>query len=156
DAATVVVIGLWYPRDRSWRLAIATFYAFNPFLLFWWTVTAEDKTLIFLLLVLVLLGLERAQPVVTWTAPTLLAVGKWLSGFFLVPLAVYTAARFGLRRSLVYLGVFVAAVVVAQVPYFPSSLLPYRRRQARIGIDPPEHTSITRFLHEAHIYAPVL
>jgi hypothetical protein len=59
DVVVVLLIGLCFPRPRHWRAALMLFYAFNPFVLFAWTVFAEDKSLLFLGIVVLLLALEQ-------------------------------------------------------------------------------------------------
>jgi hypothetical protein len=61
DAAIVAIVGLCYPRPRQWRSGFILFYAFSPFVLFAWTAFAEDKTVLFLGIVIWLLALERAR-----------------------------------------------------------------------------------------------
>lgn len=155
DVITVLLVLLAFPRSRGWRLAVATFYAFNPFVLSSWVVYAEDKTVLFLAIVTILLFLERQRMVLTWVAATVLAAAKWISVFFLAPLTLFTYGKRGLRFTISALMLFGGSLIVAQLPYLPESLAIYARRNGRMGAM-PQHASITKLLAGAHLYHPVM
>lgn len=156
DAALIAVVGLAYPRRREWRAAFIAFYAFNPYVLQAWTATAQDKTFMFLLLALALLGIERGRLALSWAAAGVLAVLKWISVGFAAPLAHFSAGFMSRRRLALIVGLFLVALALSQLPWFPDSLEAYSRRDARTTIDPPIHASPTMLLSELGLYDPLV
>ena len=153
DAALLLIVGLWFPRRRGWRAAFICFYAFNPFVLFAWTTLAEDKTLLLLGITVLLLALERSREWTAWLAAAALAAFKFLGTFLIPALAIDTYRRRG-RWVIVPLLVFVAVLVLSNLPWFPASLHAFSRRDSRLGINPPIHASPTLLLARIGVYAP--
>lgn len=154
DTALLAIVGLCFPRPRAWRLAFICFYAFNPFVLFAWTALGEDKTLLLLGIVLLLLALERARDWGSWLAVSALAVFKFLGAFLAPALAIDTVRRRG-RWAIVPVAVFVALFALSNLPWFPHSLRAFSRRDMRLAINPPLHASPTLLLARIGVYAPI-
>jgi len=146
DAAVILAVGLLLPRERSFRLAFVLFYAFNPLVLLMWTVSAQDKTFTFLLIVLVVAGLARADHALTWVSATVLAAVKWMSLFFVVPLATHALRERSRRSALQAVGIFVLIFALSNLPFFPSNLRAFHNRGIAAGWSTPIHESITRVL----------
>lgn len=156
DVAVIATIGLLFPRPKSFRFGFMLFYAFSPLVLLNWTVTAQDKTLTFLLIVLVLAAVELNRPRLCWIAATALAAIKWMTGFFLLPLVTWTFRTMSRGKALVLLSGSALVFAIASLPYFPDNLVAYQRRSNRMGYDPPIHQSITRLLDAVHLYTPLI
>jgi len=154
DAATVLLIGLCFPRPWRWRLPWVVFFAFNPFVLVSWTTFAEDKTLLFLGICLWILALERGREWGAWITATALTVFKFLGAFALPALALDTYRK---RHwwVLAPAAVFVLAFLLSNVPWFPHSLAAFSRRNQRLDLGYPIHASPMLVLASLHIYAPV-
>jgi hypothetical protein len=155
EALCVAVVGWFYPRSYRWRAAVMAILAFNPLLLLWWTVYAEDKGLCLLLLLVIVIAIERGAPNVSLIASGVLGALKWLSGFFALPLVAYAWTKRKTEqvwRFWASLLLAATCVIVAQIPYFPANLLPYSRRENRIGY-PPGNASITVLLARTGIYS---
>ena len=134
DAGVIALIGLAYtapagsgaprssPSTRSTRLCWAPGMA-----------TAEDKTLLFLLFAVVLLGLERAREGLAWAGTALLGAIKGISFVFIPPLALHTLRTRGWRTA-AWMVVAVGLVILplAHLPWFPDSLRSYSRRGEHI------------------------
>jgi len=156
DVGVILLVGLAFPRPRSWRVAFAAFYAFSPFVLLGWTAFAEDKTFVFLLVVLVIIGVETGRPVLGWAAASALTAVK-LFGAFLVPPLLLDGLRTLSRRRLALLAAgFAVLVALAHLPFFPDSLRIYDLRSVRTGIDPPIHASPTQLLAAIGLYTPAV
>ena len=99
DAGTLVLLGLWFPRGHAWRFGFLVFYAFNPFVLLSFTAFAEDKTLLFLGIVVWIGALERDRQGLAWGAAILSMAPRYiwwmmpiLAGLILpVPLTMLTS-----------------------------------------------------------------
>jgi hypothetical protein len=154
DVAVLLLIGLRYERPRSWRLGFMLFYAFNPFVLFAWTVFAEDKTVLFLGIAVWLLALERDRQWLAWGAASALTVFKYL-GAFAAPALAWHSYRTRRWRGLAPVAMYVVVFLLSNVPWFPHSLNAFSRRDARLAINPPIHASPTLVLSRLGIYAPV-
>lgn len=154
DVAVILLVGLWTPRPRRWRLAFIVFYAFNPLVLLGWTVYAEDKTILFLGIVALLISLERRSEWGAWLSAAGLTAFK-LIGIFVAPVLAVHSFRLGRWRALVPALAFVAALILSSAPWFPKSLNVFTRRQTRLSINPPIHSSPTLLLARLHLYAPV-
>jgi hypothetical protein len=153
DGATIALVALLYPRPRAWRGAFVVFYAFNPFVLVAWTVFSEDKTLLFLLIVLLLLALERDRLGRAWSATSALVALKFLGVFFAPVLALHSWRERG-RRGLVPVGAFVLVAAASCLPWFPDSLDAFDHRHARLVLDPPFHAGLGILLARLGLYAP--
>jgi MFS family permease len=154
DVAVILLVGLWFPRRRRWRAWFIAFYAFSPFVLVSWTVFAEDKTLLFVGIVIWLGALERGRQWSAWAAASALTVFKYLGAFSIPALALHSLRTRG--RWVVWpLGAFVAVFLLSNLPWFPDSLNAFSRRNARLSIDPPIHASPTLILAKLGLYTPV-
>lgn len=151
----VVVSLLFFPnRDKLWRESVALFYALSPIVLYGFTIVAEDKSLIFLLLVLVFAMIESGHPTLAVLATTALAIYKWMGIFFIIPLIFHVSKS---RRDIILYGLLFATLFVAShVPYFPDNLVAYKYREARTLFDPPIHSSITILLSSIGLYTPAI
>jgi hypothetical protein len=154
DVVIILLIGFWFPRPRRWRGAFILFYAFNPFVLFSWTVFAEDKTLLFLGIVIWLGMLERDRQWWAWGAASALTVFKYLGAFSTPALALHSFRTRG-SWALRPIGFFVAVFLLSNVPWFPHSFNAFARRNARLSINPPIHASPTLVLARLGLYAPI-
>jgi hypothetical protein len=154
DAALLLVIGFAFPRPRRWRAAFILFYGFNPFVLFAWTAFAEDKTLLLLGIVWLLLALERERQWSAWAAISALTVFKFLGAFAAPSLAVHALRSRG-RRALAMIAAFAFAFVLGNLPWFPHSLDAFSRRNTRLAINPPIHASPLLLLSRIGVYAPI-
>lgn len=155
DAVVVLALGLLLPGTRRRRIFLMTFYGFNPFALAAWTLDAEDKTLVFMLLVFVLIAVERVRLTEAWAASALLAALKWLSAFYFLPLILWSVASKGIRRSTLYVTVLACGFVASVAIYLPDSLDPLQRRDERLKL-PPGHASLTQYLARVHAYTPAI
>ena len=91
EASTVVLVGFGFvKRSLSWPVFGHDVARFSPFLLLAWTAWSEDKPMTIFLLVLILVFIEQGRVALTWAAGIALFVVKWISIFFVVPLAVWT------------------------------------------------------------------
>jgi hypothetical protein len=154
DGALVLLVGLAFPRSRAWRAAFILFYAFNPFVLFSWSVFAEDKSLLFLGVAALLLALERGRDGLAWVAAAALTAFKFLGAFAAPALAVYSW-RLHRWRVLIPVTAFIGVFVLSNLPWFPESLRAFSRRDGRLGINPPIHASPTIALARLGVYAPI-
>ena len=154
DTLVVLIVGLAYRRPQRWRAGFIFFYAFNPFVLISWTAFAEDKTIIFLGVVLLLLALERGREGLAWAATAALTIFKFAGAFMAPALALHGLLTKG-RRALLPIAAFLAAVAISNVPWFPHSLDAFEHRQARLAINPPIHASPTILLSRLGLYAPL-
>jgi hypothetical protein len=154
DVGVILLMGFWFPRPRRWRAWFIAFYAFNPFVLLAWTVFAEDKTLLFLGIVLWIGALERDRQWGAWAAASALAAFKYLGAFALPALALHS---YRTRGSWVLrpIAVFVTVVLLSTLPWFPDSLDAWAHRNTRLSIDPPIHASPTLVLARLGLYAPI-
>ncbi|MEA2197085.1 MAG: hypothetical protein QOJ25_1136, partial [Solirubrobacteraceae bacterium] len=155
DVAVLLLIGFWFPRPQSWRLAFILFYAFNPFVLLAWTVYAQDKTLLFFGIAALLLALERGREWSAWLAATALAAFKFLGAFGLPALALHWFRKRGWWWALASVGAFVVVLALSNLPWFPKSLDAFTRRNDLLAINPPIHASPTIVLARIGIYAPI-
>jgi hypothetical protein len=154
DVMVLLLIGFRFPRPRRWRIAFMLFYAFNPLVLVAWTVFAEDKTLLFLGIVILLLSLERGREWAAWMATMALTAFKFL-GAFVAPALALHSFRLDRRRGLMLAGAFVAVFLLSNLPWFPKSLDAFSRRDHRLGINPPGYASPTLLLSRLGVYAPL-
>lgn len=152
DAATILLIGLAWPRPQAWRLRVILFYAFNPFVLAAWTAFSEDKTLLFLLIAATLLALERGRLAWAWAWTALLSALKFLGAFFAPVLALETLRRDG-RRGLLPIAAGALFVAASCLLWFPDSLGMLDNRRERATIAEPIHASPMMLLHELGLYA---
>jgi hypothetical protein len=155
DLATLALLAFAYPRSRWWKTQLMVFYAFNPLVLHAWTVSADDKTILFCLIVALLVSLERGLLIAAWIATTALGILKWLSAYFFLPLVLFTARSLGGARTAVLAGGSVLLVAVLTIPYFPDSLVPIERRRDRTEFDPSQ-ASITKLLDAVDLYHPLI
>ena len=151
----VVVSLLFFPNcDKLRGESVALFYALSPIVLYGFTVVAEDKSIIFLLLVLVFAMIKSEHPTLSILATTALAIYKWMGVFFVIPLIFHVSKS---RKDIVLYGLLFAALFVAShVPYFPDNLVAYKYREARTLFDPPIHSSITILLSSIGLYTPAI
>src|SRR4051794_35752968 len=111
DAGVIALVGLAWPRPRTWRAAFLAFYAFSPLVLGSWTATSEDKTVLFLLFAATILAVELGGPAGGWTGTPALAAIKGFSLFFTPMLALHTLRVRGWRYAAA--AVAAAALVLA-------------------------------------------
>lgn len=156
DAGVVLLVGLLYPRAIPWRAAFVGFYAFNPLVLGSWTATAEDKTIVFLLIAGVLWALESGRPVGSWGFAAVLGVFKGVSVFFAPFLAWETWRERGLRVATLCVAGFGLVMFVGHLPWFPDGFGVYGQRNEHIEFREPAHASFTSLLDRAGAYDPVL
>jgi len=155
DLASVLAVAYLFRRPRWWRMQLMLLIAFNPFLVIRWTFWAEDKTVLFLWLALLIAFLEQDRHVAAWTAATVLGVLKWISAYLVLPLVAFTASRRGYGRALLAVALSFLAVAAITVPFFPDSLKPWSRREARLNVV-PEHESPTRLLDAVGLWDPLV
>jgi hypothetical protein len=156
DTATVAVIGLWPGRSTAWRLALMTFFAFSPFVLYSWTGHAEDKSLLFLGITVLLILLERGRWAGAWAVTAALAAFKWIGAFWAAPLALATYRARGLRYAAVAVAAFLVVFALAHLPWLPESLDAYDHRSDRLGLAEPLHAAILKPLAEIGLYDPAM
>lgn len=152
DTCVVLALGLLLPRSARWRMNAMLFYAFNPLVLLAWTRMPEDKSISFVLVVVIVAMFERGRVVAGWVGATVLAAVKWVGAFFALPLLVHTwrekGPAFAVRTAIVA----AAAFAIANLPYFPGSILAYQRRSERLSFT-PIFDSITVPLAHAGLYS---
>lgn len=151
DVAVLALLALGYRRTRWWKAQLMVFYAFNPLVLHVWTVSAQDNTILFALIVAILVALERARLGAAWVAATALGAFKWLSAYFFVPLVLFTARSAGWFRASVLAVASALVIAGTMAPYFPDSVTWITRRRVRLEAD-PHHASITNLLEELGAY----
>lgn len=155
EAAFVVAIGLWYPRDRRWRAAFCVFFALNPFVLLVWTAYTSDKVLVVGPIAGVLAALVADRVATAWAWTTVLAALKWVGTFFALPLLAHSLRRVRPRAMLGVLAACAAGFALLSLAWFPSSLKAWHRRDVRIDLH-PTHAALTQLLAKAHIYSSSL
>ena len=156
DAGVILMLGLAYPRSIPWRAAFVGFYAFNPLVLGSWTATAEDKTILFLLFVVLLWSLEVGRHVAGWAAATAIGVLKGVSLVFVPFLAWETLRQRGLRVAAACVGGFGFFMLLAHLPWWPDAFEVYDRRNGHIEFREPGHASFTQLLDRVGLYDPAL
>lgn len=156
DAGVILLVGLCFRRPRVWRAAFVLFYAFNPLVLGSWTATAEDKTVLFLLLAALVLALERDSPMWSWLGTAALAAIKGFTLFFAPMLALHSVRTRGWRAAGMYAAGFVALLSVAHLPWFPDAFEAYSRRAHRAAGPVPYHAALTQVLDKLGIYDPAI
>lgn len=153
DLVTLLVIGFAFSWSQARRMALIVFYAFNPLVLLWWTYWGEDKTLLFLGIVVLLWALERDRTWIAWGAAAALAAFKFLGTFFAPVLAVHEFRKTR-WRALGPIAAFLFVVLISNAPWFPQSLHAFTRRNDRLGFNPPLHISPTLLISRIGLYAP--
>jgi hypothetical protein len=128
-------------------------FALDPFVLISWTVFAEDKTIIFFWIALLVIALDRSRMYLTWFSATVLTVFKFLGVFAAPVLAIDSWRRRGTAAIAPVVG-FVVVSLLSNAFWFPHSIKAFSRRNGRVGIDPPIHASPTLILSKLHVYAP--
>jgi hypothetical protein len=156
DAGVILLVGLAWPRPRSWRAAFVAFYAFCPLVLGSWTATSEDKTLLFLLFAGTILAVELGRPAWGWAGTTALAAIKGFSLFFAPMLALHTLRVRGWRYAAISVAVAALALAIAHLPWFPDDLDAYSHRSDRTRYPTPGAAAITQVLGRLHIYDPAV
>lgn len=152
DAAVILFVGFRWPQPRSWRAAFIAFYALNPLVLISWTVYAEDKTLLFLGLAVVLLSVEQGRVLTSWLATAVLTAVKFL-GAFLVPVLIVDTLRRHRARGLWFLMCFVILVAASSLAWFPHGLQAFVHRNGRLGNYLPIHSSPMLLVSRIGLYA---
>jgi hypothetical protein len=155
DTGVILLVGLQYPRPIAWRAAFTVFYAFNPLVLGSWTATAEDKTIVFLLLVALLWALELGRPVAGWAAATAMGVLKGVSLVFVPFLAWQTWRDRGLPLAAACVAGFGGLMLLAHVPWWPDALNVYELRNKHVDFK-PGHASFTQLLDRVGLYDPAI
>lgn len=152
DVALILLVGFASRSPRPWRAAFITFYAFDPLVLVSWTVYAEDKTLLFLAITILIFALEQGRVFTSWLAAAFLAAFKFLGAYFVPVLVVYTLRK---RRTqaILLLALFLVLFAASNLPWFPESVKSFTRRDQRLNIDPPIHASPTLLLSRIGLYA---
>jgi hypothetical protein len=156
DAGVVLLIGLLYPRAIPWRAALVVFYAFSPLVLGSWTATSEDKTILFLFLVLLLWSLELGRTVTGWAATTAIGVLKGVSIAFVPFLAWETWRERGLRVAALCVGGFGVVMLLGHLPWWPDAFEVYDRRNGHIEFRTPGHASFMQLLDRVGLYDPAI
>ena len=152
DLASICVVAFLLRRPYWWRRHLVVFIAFNPFLLVRDSVYAEDKTVLGLALIVLLVTLERGSELASWSTATVLGVLKWISAYFALPLALYWAARRGTVRTLAVASACIGVFALSSLWYSPDSLVvPFTRRRDRTHIE-PMHASLMNILHALGVY----
>ncbi|MHB8490661.1 MAG: hypothetical protein ACYDA6_00385 [Solirubrobacteraceae bacterium] len=154
DVAVLALVGLRLRRTRAWRAAFMAFYAFNPFVLISWTAFAEDKTILFLGIVVWLMALEDDLGWGAWMVTAALAVFKFL-GAFAVPAQAVHSWREHRRSAVAPIVVFAGVFVIGSLPWLPQSLDAFTRRDARLALDPPIHASVMIVVSRLGLYSPI-
>ena len=152
DAGVILLVGLRWPAPRSWRAAFVVFYALNPLVLISWTVYAEDKTLLFLALAVLLLSVAQRRELTSWLAATALTAFKVL-GAFLVPALLVDTVRQDRTRGLRFLAGFVILVAASSLAWFPDGLRAFTHRNGRLGAYLPIHSSPMLLVSRIGLYA---
>jgi len=155
DLASILAVAFLFRRPTWWRAHLMLLVAFNPLLLMRWHFYSADKTVLFLWIALLIAFLEQERHALAWTATTVLGILKWMSAYIVLPLAAFTASRRGPGRAVLAVGLSVLAVAATTVPYFPDSLQPWNRRQARLD-HRPDHESVTRLLDAVGLWHPLM
>jgi len=155
DLGSVLAVGYMFRRPKWWRVQLMLLVAFNPFLIIRWTFWAEDKTVLFLWLALLIAFLEHDRHIASWAAATVLGVLKWLSVYLVLPLMVFTWSRRGFGRALLAAALSFLTVALITIPFFPDSLKPWSRREARLNVV-PEHESPARLLDAVGLWDPLV
>jgi hypothetical protein len=153
DLFVLMLIGFAFPWSQARRGALLVFYGFNPLVLLWWTYWSEDKTLLFLAIVLLLWALERDRTWFAWGVAAALAAFKFL-GAFLAPVLAVNEFRKTRWRALEPIAAFAVVALVSNAPWFPHSLDAFTRRNDRLAFNPPIHTSPTLLISRLGFYAP--
>jgi hypothetical protein len=156
DAGVIALVGLAWPRPRTWRAAFVVFYALNPLVLGSWTATSEDKTFLFLLFAATILAVEVGRLAWGWAGTTALAAIKGFSLFYVPMLALYTLRQRGWRVAAICVGAGAVALALAHLPWFPDDLDAYANRDARTRYPTPGAAAITQVLGRLHIYDPAV
>src|SRR3954454_22867743 len=156
DAGVIALVGLKWPRPRTWRAAFVVFYAFNPLVLGSWTATSEDKTFLFLLFAATILAVELGRLAWGWAGTTALAAIKGFSLFFAPMLALHTWRVRGPRAAALSVGAAALVLVVAHLPWFPDDLDAYAHRDDRTRYPHPGAAAVTQVLSRLHIYDPAV
>jgi hypothetical protein len=155
EAAFVVGMGYWYPRDRRWRAGFCLFMALNPFVLLVWTAYTSDKVLVVAPIAGVLAALVADKVPRAWAWTTLLAALKWVGTFFALPLLAHSLRRVRVQTMALVLVGCAAMFAVLSSAWFPSNLKAWHRRDVRIDLH-PTHAALTQLLAKAHIYTSSL
>lgn len=155
DLASVLTVAFLFRRPTWWRAQLMLLIAFNPFLLVRWHFYAADKTVLFLWIALLIAFLEQERHVAAWAATTVLGILKWISAYIVLPLVAFTASRRGPGHALLAVALSFLAVAATTVPFFPDSLQPWHRRQARLD-HVPDHESVTRLLDAVGLWNPLI
>jgi hypothetical protein len=156
DAGVILLVGLAWPRPRSWRAAFVAFYAFNPLVLGSWTATSEDKTFLFLLFAATILAVELGRLAWGWAGTTALAAIKGFGLFFAPMLALHTWRVRGPRAAALSVAAAALVLVVAHLPWFPDDLDAYAHRDDRTRYPHPGAAAITQVLSRLHVYDPAV
>jgi hypothetical protein len=154
DAGVIALVGLYFPRPRTWRAAFIVFYAVSPLVLGSWTATSEDKTFLFLLFTLTVLCLERERLAGAWSSAAVNAALKGFSLFWAPMLAVHSWRARGLRYAAIWVAGFVAFYALSHLPWYPDGLQAYHRRDDHIRFRAPGHAAPTQILSRLGIYDP--
>lgn len=155
DTGVVLALGLLLPRSPRWRLNAMLFYAFNPLVLLAWTRLPEDKSISFVLIVVVVACFERGRIAAGWVAATVLAAIKWVGAFFALPVLVHTWRERGTSYAVRAAVLAAVAFVLANLPYFPGSFLAYQRRDHRLSFTPIFDSITVPFAH-AGLYSALV
>lgn len=132
-AAIVLLLFTWRRRFRT-RALVCAFLAINPFTLRYWTASAEDKTITFLLLVMFFLALEYEHIWAVFIFSGMLAGYKFVGFYLIIPLVLGTHKN--IRTTILQVVIFISIVVAAHLPYFPDCLVLYKYRAQRLAFQP--------------------
>ncbi len=152
DAIILYGIGrqTWIPTRATNRILI--FYAFNPLLLLAWVVAAEDKNIVFALLLALLGAVLQKRTIRASAICGILAAYKFIGFVFILPVLAFVRRRS--TKPLLPAIVLVGILVVAHAAYFPESLLIYQHRLSRSESPVPIHASPLAVLAWIGIYSP--
>jgi hypothetical protein len=99
DLLIMLSIGLFLKRSINWRTAIVLFYGFNPAILMAFVIIAEDKVILFWLLLLIVIFVEYRNALGAVVFTIFLAIYKWMGVLFFVPLCFYFAKQASKQAS---------------------------------------------------------
>lgn len=155
DVGVIALLGLGVSRPLRWRLAAASFYAFNPLLLGSWVILSEDKSLYFPLLVAVVISAEVNRTKLAWIVSSVLMALRQLSVVFILPMTAAILRSRGLRQTLGYLALFLLGVIASVLPFWPADIRDFASRSLRLGGE-PSHSSLFIVLSSLGLYSPVV
>jgi hypothetical protein len=151
-AVLLTLLGLTIPRQ--WKLPLMAFYAFNPWVLYQWVETSEDKPIMLLLVLLTVLVLERGRSGLAVLTAGLLTAYRIVGAVFLPPLILHHWGRRGARVAMWSLTGLAGLMALSVVPWFPDSLRAYSLRADGTNSAHPTYASLAIVLDKIRLYRP--